>query len=118
MQKVIQEAKASLMQEEARKATRRAADHGKAHGRLVWQLVRRAQKRPECLLSIVPRDALRLIVERFIADETVRLEELYLGALPKPAKDVVRHLQQMAPRLHTPGSMLRALLAATHRRSA
>ena len=78
MQKVIQEAKASLMQEEARKATRRAADHGKAHGRLVWQLVRRAQKRPECLLSILPRDALRLIVERFIADETVRLEELYL----------------------------------------
>ena len=78
MQRVIQEAKARLMQGEARKATRRAADHGKAHGRLVWQLVRRAQKRPECLLSIVPRDALRLIVERFIADETVRLEELYL----------------------------------------
>ena len=73
--------KARLAEAEAQKAKRRALHHGKAHGRLVWLLLSRAQRRPSCKLAIIPRDALRLIVLTVITNETTRLDKLYSARL-------------------------------------
>lgn len=77
MKRLLAEARQRLAAEEAQKARRRATSHGKAYGKLVWKLLRRAQRCPENQLSIVPRDALRIIVATVVEDETGRLEELY-----------------------------------------
>jgi len=82
MQSAIKAAKARFAEDEARKAIRRAEHHGKAYGKLVWLLLRRAQRRcPGGLLSTIPRDALRIIVNATIVDETARLEQLYSARL-------------------------------------
>ena len=82
MQSAIKAAKARLAEDDARKAMRRAEHHGKVYGKLVWLLLRRAQRRrPGDLLALIPRDALRIIVNATIVDETARLEQLYSARL-------------------------------------
>ena len=81
LQQAVREAKAYLAGLEASKAKRRAALHGKAHGRLVWKLLRRAQRDPASPITCVPRDALRIIVDEFIRAEVARLEVLYAERL-------------------------------------
>lgn len=73
--------KERLAEAEAQKAKRRALHHGKAYGRLIWLLLRRAQRDPSRMLAIIPRDALRLIVQKAIVDETTRLDKLYSARL-------------------------------------
>ena len=77
MKRQLAKSRQRLAAEEAQKARRRATHHGKAYGKLVWKLLRRAQRRPENPLSMVPKDALRIIVATAVEDETGRLEELY-----------------------------------------
>ena len=81
LKQAVREAKAYLAELEASKARRRAAQHGKAHGRLVWKLLRRAQRDPASPITCVPRDALRIIVDEFIRAEVARLEVLYAERL-------------------------------------
>ena len=82
MQSAIKAAKARFAEDDARKAVRRAEHHGKVYGKLVWLLLRRAQRRrPGDLLALIPRDALRIIVNATIVDETARLEQLYSARL-------------------------------------
>lgn len=82
MLRQIQAAKASLAEAEVSKAERRAAHYGKAYGKLVWLLLRRAQRRiPQHPLALLPRDALRMILANVIEDETTRLKQLYSGRL-------------------------------------
>ena len=82
MARQIQAAKASLAEAEVSKAKRRAAHYGKAYGKLVWLLLRRAQRRsPQHPLALLPRDALRMILANVIEDETTRLKQLYSGRL-------------------------------------
>ena len=77
LREAVRKAKAYLADVEAAKAKRRAAEHGKSHGRLVWKILRRAQRDPASPLCCVPRDALRIIVHEFIRGEVARLEVLY-----------------------------------------
>ena len=81
LQQEIRRAKAELAEHEASKARRRAAEHGKAHGRLVWTILRRSQRDPAFPFSCVPRDALRIIIRKFVDDEVARLEALYAERL-------------------------------------
>ena len=81
LQQEIRRAKAELAEHEASKARRRAAEHGKAHGRLVWTILRRSQRDPAFPFSCVPRDALRIIIRKFVDDEVARLAALYAERL-------------------------------------
>ena len=81
LQQEIRRAKAELAELEASKARRRAAEHGKAHGRLVWTILRRSQRDPAFPFSCVPRDALRIIIRKFVDDEVARLAALYAERL-------------------------------------
>ena len=76
VQEAIRTQKSRIAEAEASKAKRRARDHGKAYGKLVWLLLRRAQKRPG-IISLIPRDALRIVVAFVRAGETARLDHLY-----------------------------------------
>ena len=77
MQQAIRAAKNMVRVHETAKAKRRAAHHGKGYGKLVWRLLRRAQNHPECTLSLLPKDVLRLVVKSVAEDESARLEQLY-----------------------------------------
>ena len=72
-----QRARAFLAESEARKATRRAAQYGDAHGRLVWKLLRRSQSDPSSPFSDIPKDALRIIVDEYTRGEIARLESVF-----------------------------------------
>ena len=77
MQREIRILKAESAKEAASKAKRRAPYRAKAYGTLVWQVLRRAQRNPEATLSLIPRDALRIIVREVVAAETERLMLVY-----------------------------------------
>ena len=81
MQYAVRVMKAEMAEEEAKKARRRAQHYGKAYGKLVWRLLSRAQRQPQCALSLLPRDVLRVVTGRVIAAETARLEQLYSARL-------------------------------------
>ena len=81
MQCIVQRAKKELAEEDARKAMRRASHHGKAYGKLVWLLLRRAQRHGKGPFSALPRDALRIIVSAVAEDEAARLRYLYAARL-------------------------------------
>jgi len=70
--------RAKLIDAKERKCQRLAAIHAQARGKLVWTLLRRAQKRDEeCTLSLIPKDALRIVVGWVVTAETARLEAAY-----------------------------------------
>ena len=77
MQREIRILKAESAKEAAAKAKRRAPYRAKAYGTLVWKVLRRAQRNPEATLSLIPRDALRIIVREVVAAETERLMLVY-----------------------------------------
>ena len=78
IQESVRKAKAVLAGREASKAKRRAEEHGKARGRLVWRLLLHGEQSP---LARLPKDALRIIINEWAAAETVRLERLYAHRL-------------------------------------
>ena len=70
--------RAKVIAAKERKCQRLAANHAQARGKLVWTLLRRAQKRDEkCKLSLISKDALRVVVGWVVKAETARLEAVY-----------------------------------------
>ena len=86
LQEAIRSQKARTAEAETSKAKRRAVHHGKAYGKLVWLLLRRAQRCPDSALASVPRDVLRILVGFVTAAETARLDHLYSSRLVAGAR--------------------------------
>jgi hypothetical protein len=86
LQEAICAQKKRIAEAEASKAKRRAVHHGKAYGKLVWLLLRRAQRCPDSALASIPRDVLRILVGFVAAAETARLDHLYSSRLVAGAR--------------------------------
>ena len=81
LQEAIRAQTVRITQAEASKAKRRAVHHGRAYGKLVWLLLRRAQRCPDSALASIPQDLLWILVEFVKEAETVRLDHLYSSRL-------------------------------------
>ena len=86
LQQAIRAQTARIAEVETSKAKRRAVHHGKAYGKLVWLLLRRAQRCPDSALASIPRDVLRILVGFVTAAETARLDHLYSSRLVAGAR--------------------------------